>query len=125
MSIVTESVSGSLVCSCDSGPAIEYLDGFKVWIIDGVRLSEQIVMNPETLSIKQIHDEQDQDKRSIMIERKGWDAYIKETNSECIDSRDNFIENTKRHFIVRLKVKDLLLAALLLGYFLWGFPIVL
>jgi hypothetical protein len=52
-------------------------------------------MNPETLSIKQIHDEQDQDKRSIMIERKGWDAYIKETNSECIDSRDNFIENTK------------------------------
>ena len=79
----------------DSGPAIVYRDGFKVWSINGKRVTEQIVMRPETLTIEQISSEQDLDMRSIMIDRFGWPRYLKETESECIDFRENLIENTK------------------------------
>jgi hypothetical protein len=78
-----------------TGPAIQFSDGYSVYIIDGIRLDEQIVMRPETLTIRQIKSEQDQDKRSIMIDRFGWPRFLEESNAKCIDKRDNYIENTK------------------------------
>jgi hypothetical protein len=80
---------------CEDGPAVEYPDGFKVWAINGVRLTEQIIMHPETLTVQQIDSEQDLDKKSIMIERFGWHNYLSEINAECLDFRNNDIENTK------------------------------
>lgn len=79
----------------EDGPAIEYRDGCKVWMIDGIRVNEKIVMNPENISVDEIHSESDLDKRSIMIDRKGWGVYLEETNSTCIDSEENLIENTR------------------------------
>lgn len=78
-----------------TGPTIQFPDGYSVYIIDGIRLDEQIVMRPETLTIRQIKSEQDQDKRSIMIDRFGWPRFLEESNAKCIDKRDNYIENTK------------------------------
>lgn len=78
-----------------TGPAIQFPDGYSIYIIDGIRLDEQIVMRPETLTIHQINSEKDQDKRSIMIDRFGWPKFLQESNAECIDKRDNYIENTK------------------------------
>lgn len=83
------------VVQCSNGPAIKYRDGFCIYIIDGIRLNEQIVMRPETLSLHQINSETDLDKRSIMIERFGWDRFIKESKAECLDKRHNLVENTK------------------------------
>lgn len=78
-----------------TGPAIQFPDGYSVYIIDGIRLNEQIVMRPETLTIHQIKSELNQDKRSIMIDRFGWPRFLEESNAKCIDKRDNYIENTK------------------------------
>jgi hypothetical protein len=83
------------VVQSTTGPAIQFLDGYSVYIIDGIRLNEQIVMRPETLTIHQIKSEADQDKRSIMIDRFGWPRFLEESNAKCIDKRDNYIENTK------------------------------
>lgn len=79
----------------EEGPAILYRDGYAVWGISGKRVTEQIIMSPETMTIKQISSETDLDLRSIMIDRFGWSNYIEQTNAECIDSRDNILENTK------------------------------
>ena len=78
-----------------TGPTIQFQDGYSVYIIDGIAVDEQIVMRPETLTIYQIKSEQDQDKRSIMIDRFGWPRFLEESNAKCIDKRDNYIENTK------------------------------
>lgn len=82
------------------GPAIEFPDGYSVYIIDGIRLDEQIVMRPETLTIQQMDSEQDLDKRAIMIDRFGWPRYLQESGAKCIDSRDNYVENTKEALFV-------------------------
>lgn len=83
-----------------TGPAIQFPDGYSVYIIDGIRLDEQIVMRPETLTIHQINSEQDQDKRSIMIDRFGWPRFLQKSNANCIDKRYNYIENTKEALFV-------------------------
>lgn len=80
---------------CTTGPAIEYSDGFVVYIIDGSRVTEQIVMRPETLTLKQINKEDDLDIRSIMIDRFGWTRYLKESNAKCINKFSNLVEGTK------------------------------
>lgn len=78
----------------ESGPSIRFADNFSVWSIRGNRVNEQIVMAPETLTIKQIDEEQNSDIQSIMIDRFGWERYIDECGAKLIDSRKNDIEGT-------------------------------
>lgn len=78
----------------DSGPSIIFADGFCVYSINGHRVNEQIVMRPETLTVNQIDNESNADIQSIMIDRYGWDNYIKACDSTILDSRKNNIENT-------------------------------
>jgi len=79
----------------ENGPAISYPDGFCVWAINGKRVTEQIILKPETITIEQINSESDQDIRAIMIERFGWPKYLQETDAKCIDTNHNLIENSK------------------------------
>lgn len=79
----------------ENGPAITYRDGVKIWAINGIGLTEQIIMAPETLTVKQIDSEPNNDVKSIMINRFGWARYIKESESNLLDYRDNDVENTK------------------------------
>lgn len=78
----------------ENGPSVKYADGFSVYSIEGYRVTEQIVMRPETLTIKQIHEQSNSDIQSIMIDRFGWTRYLEETNCKLLDSRKNDIENT-------------------------------
>jgi hypothetical protein len=78
----------------ESGPSIRFADGFCVWSIEGHHVTEQIVMRPETMTIKQIDSEKNSDIQAIMLERFGWERYIDESGAVAIDSRQNDIENT-------------------------------
>src|SRR5690606_30386185 len=49
----------------ESGPAIEYLDGWQLWYIHGIAVDEQIILRPETQTIEQIDNEENADVRSI------------------------------------------------------------
>jgi hypothetical protein len=80
---------------CEDGPALHYNDGLKIWQIDGHRVNEQIVMRPETLTVKQIHAETNADIQSIMLNRFGWHRYIVDTAAKLLDNRHNYVENTK------------------------------
>jgi hypothetical protein len=59
----------------ESGPACGYSDGWGVWAWHGTRVSRQLIESPETLSIKQVRDEQNAEVRRVMIERMGWDRF--------------------------------------------------
>ena len=78
----------------DNGPSVRYADGFSVYSLQGHRVTEQIVMRPETLTIEQIHKEQNSDIQAIIIDRFEWPRYLKKTNAKLLDSRKNNIENT-------------------------------
>ena len=79
----------------ESGPSVYYSPLFSLWHIDGIPVDSQIVMAPETQTLEQIDKEENADVRSIRIDRFGWPRYLRESNAECIDSRDNDVEGTK------------------------------
>ena len=66
-----------------------YKGGFALWLIHGVRVTEQIVLHPETMTVEQINAESNEEVRRVMIERFTWERYIRETNAQRIDKRLN------------------------------------
>lgn len=81
--------------SCEDGPACEYADGWKIWSINGVAVTEQIVMHPETITGKQIKQEENAEVKRIMIERYGFESYFADVDAKLIHRRTNHIEGTK------------------------------
>lgn len=79
---------------CETGPAVAFRDGFKLWTISGIPVDEQIVLAPETQTIEQIDNEQNGDVRSIRIERFGWPRYLKDSGSVCEHRRRNDVDGT-------------------------------
>src|SRR3990167_6606466 len=56
-----------------SGLALEYSDGWGLWMIDGVRVDEKIVMRPHELTKKDWRNEKNLEVRRIIQERMGED----------------------------------------------------
>jgi len=79
----------------DNGPSHLWSDGFAIWTINGVRVDEQIVMRPQTQTVQQIANEQNEEIRRVRIERFGWPRYLSETNAKVLDFRRNDVDATK------------------------------
>lgn len=68
-----------------NGPAILYRDGFSVWCIDGVDVTEQIVMRPQTLTVAQIEAMDNLEVRAIAIRRFGPGKFFTEAGCVVLD----------------------------------------
>ena len=63
---------------CESGPAIAWRDGWSLWFLHGVQVTEQVVMNPETITWQDVLGEENAERRRVMAERMGWDRLVAE-----------------------------------------------
>ena len=70
------------------GPAIAYGDGWKLWAWHGVRVPQEAIERPQTLTIEQVDMQRNAEVRRVMIERMGWDRFIREANLQPIHSDD-------------------------------------
>ena len=66
------------------GPAVLYPDGWEIWAVHGVRVTQQIVEQPETLKVEQIREERNAEVRRVMIERFGADRYLLESDAQLL-----------------------------------------
>jgi len=87
-------INGRLVAHNDKGPSHLWADGFAIWTIHGIAVTEKIVMRPETLTINQIDEEKNEEVKRVMIERFTWARYLTETNAKCLDARTNDVDGT-------------------------------
>lgn len=78
----------------EDGPAFRY-GKIEEWHLRGVRVTEEIVMNPEKISLAQIQKSRNTEFRTVAIEQYGWHRYLADTKAKMLDSRHNEIENTK------------------------------
>jgi hypothetical protein len=74
---------------CDTGPAVQFRDGYAVWAIHGVRVTEQIVMHPETITVDDIWAETNAEVRRVMIDQLGWDQFINLAALKLVDEQDD------------------------------------
>ncbi len=79
---------------CEDGPSHQWRDGWSFWYIDGVQVDEQIVMRPQTQTLKQIDQESNAEVRRLRIQRYGWPRFLRETNAHVLDFRRNDVDGT-------------------------------
>ena len=60
-----------------TGPAVEF-EGWSVYAIHGVRVPEDVVMSPQSITAKRIIEERNAEVRRVMLERRGHDGVIRE-----------------------------------------------
>jgi hypothetical protein len=69
----------------ERGPAVAW-EGYEVYAIGGVAVTQQIVDAPETLTASRITAEVNLELKRIMVERYGPERYFRETGAELIDA---------------------------------------
>jgi len=71
-----------------TGPALQYPDGWGIWAWHGVRVPQQVIECPNTLTIPQIRDEPNLEVRRVMLERFGLERYLRESGAREIHKDD-------------------------------------
>lgn len=67
------------------GPALSYADGFSVYSIDGVTVSEKTAVSPEQLTVEEIEGEVNLEVRRVMLERFGIGRYLVDSQAEILN----------------------------------------
>jgi hypothetical protein len=70
------------------GPAVRYADGWSLWSWRGVRVDQDVIERPETVTVARIEREENVELRRVMVERIGWQRYVQESGLKPIDSDD-------------------------------------
>lgn len=70
------------------GAALRYRDGWGIWAWHGARVPRIIVEHPEKVSVQRVEAEVNVEVRRVMIERMGWERYIRESGLKPIQSDD-------------------------------------
>ena len=75
----------------DTGPSHRWSDGWELYFVHGVRVTEQIVMHPQTLTAAQIDAETNAEVRRVMVDRFGRARYMRETQAILVhELPDNY-----------------------------------
>jgi hypothetical protein len=69
---------------CEDGPSHRWRDGWSLWHIHGVCVTEQIVLRPETLTLDQIDKEENAEVRRVMVDRYGTQKYLSESGAKLL-----------------------------------------
>ena len=68
-----------------AGPAISWPGGERHWFWRGARVLQRVVEEPESLTASDVHGEQNLEVRRVMLERMGFDRYVREGGGSVID----------------------------------------
>jgi hypothetical protein len=76
----------------DSGPAVEFRDGWKIHAVHGVRVPEYVVERPDEITIEKIESEGNAEVRRVMIQRFSQERYMLESGAKVVhELPDNYI----------------------------------
>lgn len=75
---------------CETGPAIAWCDGYCEYALNGVWVSEELVMTPtDKLDSKIILKEENAEVRREMVRKLGTEKICLDLGSECLDKSDD------------------------------------
>jgi hypothetical protein len=65
-----------------------YPDGWGIWAIHGVRVSQQVVEQPSTITVAQIEAEKNAEVKRVMVDRYGQARYLVDSGAQQIHADD-------------------------------------
>jgi hypothetical protein len=70
---------------CETGPAMKFNDGWNIWAWHGVRVPQDVIERPETITEDAIFAEPNAEVRRVMIERYGKGKLLSSKRLKLID----------------------------------------
>ena len=70
----------------ENGPFCEWRDGTKLWAWHGVRVPGRLIEQPETITVKEIQDEGNEEVRRVMVDLYGPGRYLRDSGARLIDA---------------------------------------
>jgi hypothetical protein len=70
----------------DSGPSHRWRDGWALYHVHGVRVPQDVIEHPESITVQRIADESNAEVRRVMIERYGVARYLLDSGAQVIAS---------------------------------------
>lgn len=74
--------------SLGTDPAVVYADGRKEYFIKDVRVPDFVVTHPEKITLDDINKEVNTEVRRIMMEKYGYQKYLKNSHAKMISQDD-------------------------------------
>lgn len=75
----------------ENGPALEYEDGWRLWMWHGVPIDKRIITDPETITVEEICLCTNKHVRSVLLDRYGINRFLKDSEARLVHS-DEFGE---------------------------------
>ena len=69
----------------DSGPSIAWRDGYSLHSWHGITVPERVIMDPESLTLDDIRQEGNAERRRVMIERIGLETLLRRSEHTVLD----------------------------------------
>lgn len=74
---------------CESGPSVAFEDSWGIYNWHGVTVPRYVIESPEQITANKINEEDNAEVKRVMIERYGFDKYLKDSNAVPMHS-DNY-----------------------------------
>ena len=93
---------------CQDGPAVKFRRGDEctIYSIHGVTVSQRIVMDPQTITVDQINDEENAEVKRIMIEQMGTEKYLVQSGAVIVHQDTTFTDYVGGKHVPRVLVAD-------------------
>jgi hypothetical protein len=100
VAIHTERVPGTTRTRlhCGTDMSVKFGDGWGIWSWHGVRVTEQIILSPETLTAQQIASERNAQIRQVMVERVGVERICQMFHAKMLDQATITIDGVRHPY---------------------------
>jgi len=72
----------------ETGPSHRWRDGWELWYWHGVRVTDQIVMRPDTITAAQVLAEENAEVRRVMVERMTPERFLRDADAKPVQQDD-------------------------------------
>ena len=86
-------------------PAIVYGDDFYLCVVEDLVVEDHVVLNPETITIKEINSEENVEIRRIKMQQYGMEKYFDNAKVKIIDQDFTVVDYNKQESMPRMLVE--------------------
>lgn len=72
----------------EDGPAVQFGPNERVYAWHGIVVPEKVITNPEQITIKEIEDDSNIERRRVLIDRYGADRYMRDAGGKVVSVDD-------------------------------------
>jgi hypothetical protein len=73
---------------CEDGPAVAWPHAARYWFWRGVQVPRKVIEAPDELQPYEISNERNVEVRRVMLERFGWERYLRESGAVLVQQDD-------------------------------------